>query len=158
MPAALTLAPTIHSEKIKTVNLGTKADKFGASEIGKAVKLIAPDTYGLCADGDKIQGLVTSSEYALTGATRGGLSVGGIVSSGYFEVVSTETLAFDDVIVAAAMPAVGTPLTNIGEGEVPALPVKKAAPGAVAPFLARIVGLGRTGSGDAGTICVAEFL
>jgi hypothetical protein len=158
MPARLQLVPTIHKEKIRTVNLGTTSRLFKAADIGKAVKLIGPGQYDLCAAGDKIEGIVTSSEYELTGATRGGLSVGGIVCSGYVEVVSTAALAAGDIVVAAAQPALGTPIASIGEGEVPCTPVQKGAGTEVAPFLMRIVDLGPVGTGAAGTVCVAEFL
>lgn len=156
MPAKMTLAPTIHSYPVKTVNLGTTAQLYTAAEIGKAVKLIAADTYGLCAAGDKIEAVITSNETALTGATRGGLTVGGIVDQGYLEVVCAATLAAGDYVVAAAQPAVGTPLTSIGEGQVPCTPVQKVETPS-APFAMRIVGLGRAGTGAAGTICIAEF-
>lgn len=157
MPAKLTLTPTIHSEKISTVNLGTAVQKYTNAEIGKAVKLTTSDTYELCAADDPIEAIITSSEYSTTGATRGGLAVGGIVASGRFEVVSTEVLAAKDYIVAAAAHAFGTPLPGVGSGDVPALPVKKVlAP--EGPFRARIVSLGRVGTGAVGTICVAEFV
>lgn len=158
MPARLQIVPTIHKEKIRTVNLGTTSRLFKSEDLGKAVKLVSAGTYDLCDAGDKIEGIVTSSEYALTGAPRGGLSVGGIVCSGYVEVVATVPLAVNDRVVAAAQPALGTPIASIGEGEVPCTPVQKAAGTEEAPFLMRIVDLGPVGTGAAGTICVAEFL
>lgn len=159
MPKRLLITPTIHSEKTRTVNLGKKATQlYTNKEIGKAVKLTGPGTYELCAAGDKIEGIITSSEYSTTGASRGEMSVGGIVCSGYFEVVSTVKLAAGDFVVAGAQPAFGTPLPGIGSGGVPALPVDKAGASPTAPFLARVVDLGDRGTGDAGTICVAEFI
>ena len=158
MPKALRIVPTIHKERVMTVNLGTTASKYGAAEIGKAVKLTSTDTYELCAEGDKIEGIITSSEYAATGATIGGKSIGGIISTGYFEVVSDEVLTVGALVVAAAQPAVGTPVQSVGNGDVPCTPVKKAAAGAVAPFLARIESLGDAGTGAAGTVLVARFL
>lgn len=158
MPARLQLVPTIHKEKIRTVNLGTTSRLFKAADIGKAVKLIGPGTYDLCAAGDKIEGIVTSSEYETTGATRGGLSIGGIGCSGYVEVVSAAALAWGDIVVAAAQPALGTPVTSVGVGEVPCTPVQKAGASPAAPFLMRIVDLGPVGTGAAGTICMAEFI
>lgn len=159
MPQALYLTPTIHSEKIITVNFGTVGEKYLNTEIGKAVKLIAKDTYGLCADGDKIEAIITSSNLSDTGATRGGLSTGGIVKTGYFDAVCpTEALAAGDLVVAGAQPALGTFVPGVGAGDVPSTVVKKAAAGATGPFLARIVGLGPVGSGAAGTLLCAEFL
>lgn len=159
MPKALRIVPTIHKERVMTVNLGTTVSKYGAAEIGKAVKLTSTDTYELCSAADKIEGIITSSEYAATGATIGGKAIGGIVSSGYFEVVSAEVLAVGDLIAAAAQPAVGTPVQSVGNGDVPCTPVIKAATtGLVAPFLARIESLGEAGTGAAGTVLVARFL
>lgn len=158
MPKALRIVPTIHKERVMTVNLGTTASKYGAEEIGKAVKLSGTDSYALCAADDKIEGIITSSEYAATGATVGGKAIGGIVSSGYFEVVSAEVLAVGDYIVAAAQPAVGTPVQSVGNGDVPCTPVKKAGASPTAPFLARIESLGEAGTGAAGTVLVARFL
>lgn len=160
MPARHYISPTVHKQDITTVNLGTKAAPFKAEEIGKAVKLSGADTYVLCAAGDKIEGIVTSSELAATGATRGGMSVGGIQQSGHIEVVSAAALVAGDYVVAAAQPAVGTPLTSIGEGQTPCTPVQKVADQATVNglYAMRIVGLGPVGTGAAGTVCVAKFL
>lgn len=159
MPSRLLITPTIHKEKVRTVNLGTTTRLFKGEDAGKAVKLVAPGTYDLCDAGDKIEGIVQSSNLSLYGATRGGLSNGGILCSGYLEVVSTEQLAAGDFIVAAAQPALGTPITSVGEGEVPCTPVQKLDPAqATGPFLMRVVDLGPAGTGAPGTICVAEFL
>ena len=154
MPKRLFIAPTIHSYPVKTVNLGPQGQLYGSTEIGKPVKLAGPDTFVVCADGDKIEGIITSSEYASNGATRGGRSIGGITSDGYFNVKSAVKLAAGDYVVAAAQPAVGTRLADtLGD----AIMVKKAADG-TGPFAVRIVGLGSAGSGDPGTTCVAEFV
>jgi len=158
MPQRLQIVPTIHKEKIRTVSLGTNARLFKASEIGKAVKLIGPGQYDLCAADDKIEGIVTSSEYETYGATRGGLTIGGIVCSGYVEVVSAEVLAVGDYVVAAAQPALGTPVQSIGAGDIPCTPVKKAGASPTAPFLMRIVDLSLANPGAAGTVCIAEFV
>ncbi len=157
MPKKLHLAPTIHTEKIRTVNFGTNAQKFTSAEIGKAVKLIGPDTYGLCAEGDKIEGIIDSSDWSLYGATRGGFSTGGIRCSGYVEVVATTALTFGALVAAGIQPVLGTQIVGLGQGDIPATPVKLA-PLAEGPFLMRIVGFGPVGTGDAGTVCVAEFI
>lgn len=156
MPAKLTIAPTIHSYPIQTVNLGgdAAATRFTSAEVGKAVKLTGPDTFGLCAAGDDVEAIVTSVEQG----TRGGYTIGGIVADGYVEVVSTAALAFGDFVVAAAQPAVGTPVSGIGANDLPAVPVQKAAAAPTGRFALRIVGLGRAGTGAAGTICVAQFV
>lgn len=155
MPAKLTLSPTIHSYPVLTVNLGTAQNKFGPSELGKAVKMTGADTYGLCAEDDPIEGIVQS----VNEGTRGGFSVGGIGKQGYVEVVAATTLAFGDYVVAGAQPALGTYLSGIGSNDTPATPVKKLAdPATAGRFALRIVGLGRVGTGAAGTICIAEFV
>lgn len=159
MPQRMRIVPTIHKNRNDTVSLGTTTRLFKAADIGKAVKLIGPGTYDLCDAGDKIEKIVTSSNYDLYGATRGGLSVGGVSSEGYIEVIAAVTLVAGDYVVAAAQPALGTPITSVGEGEVPCTPVQKAVPGDLTgPYQLRIVDLGPMGTGVAGTICVAEFL
>lgn len=154
----LRITPTIHSEKVRSVNLGADANsKYGHEEIGKPVKLIATDTYGLTSDGDCIEGIITSSEYATNGGTAEGRSVGGVVSSGYFEfVVTGAPVAVKDFVVAAANPARGTALADNRFFN-----AKKAADyAAVAehPYKSRVVSLGKAGTGAVGTVCVAEFL
>lgn len=150
------IAPTIESYPVKTVILGAdKTDLYGFTEIGKPVKLAGDSTYVLCAAGDAIEGIITSSEYATSGgATRGGRSIGGIADNqGYFLVLADEQLAVGDLIVTGTVTPKGTALQNI-DG---AFNVKKAA-NANGLFRARIVGLGDAGTGAVGTTCVAEFL
>lgn len=158
MPARLQIVPTIHKYPVKSVNLGTTTRLFKGEDAGKAVKLIGPGTYDLCAAGDAIEAVVSSSNLSLYGATRGGLSVGGISDQGYLEVIAAVALAAGDYVVAAAQPALGTPITSVGVGAVPCTPVQKAAAVPTGAFAMRIVDLGPVGTGAAGTICVAEFL
>lgn len=155
MPAKLTLAPTIHSEKIRTVNFPAT---FTHAEIGKAVKLDGADSYVLCTSGDKIEGIVTSVEEG----TRGGVKVGGIVCSGYFEAVNTAAdVVVGDVVVAGAQPAIGTPNPVVGtKGVQPtSIVVGSGANGSteVAPFLARVVGFAG-GTGAQSTTVIVEFI
>lgn len=158
MPARLQLVPTIHKDHVKTVNLGTTTRLFKGEDAGKAVKLVSAGTYDLCSAGDPIEGIVDSSNYSLYGATRGGLSVGGMRDKGYLEVVAAVALAAGDYVVAGAQPALGTPVTSVGVGAVPCTPVQKAAAVPTGAFAMRVVDLGPVGTGAAGTICVAEFL
>lgn len=159
MPARLQIVPTIHKYPYLTVNLGTTTRLFKGEDAGKAVKLVSAGTYDLCSAGDAIEGIVGSSNLSLYGATRGGLSVGGIGNQGYLEVIATEALEAGDYVCAAAQPALGTPITSVGVGAVPCTPVMIATGAALtSPFKMRIVDLGPVGTGAAGTICVAEFL
>lgn len=165
MPKKLYIAPTIHSEFVRTVNLGTDTTKHGSAEIGKPVKLIGPDVYSVCGDGDFIDGVITSSEYGRTGATRGGRSVGGIVQSGYVEVVCNEDVTAAEVVTgvyckSGLQPARDTELPAIGTAGAQPFPVKKATTVEVegrAGLKLRIVGFGPAGTGKAGTVLVAQF-
>ena len=152
MPAKLFLMPTIHTEKVRTVNLPAT---FTSADIGKAVKLgTTADSYVLCESGDPIEGIVTSVEEG----TRGGVKVGGIVCSGYFEVVNkVANWAVGDQVVAGAQPAIGTRNTVVGtKGIEPVSAIKPGTP-VTGRFQARIVGFaGGTGAKD--TVAVAEFL
>lgn len=159
MPARMRLAPTIHTDRTDTASLGTTTNKFTSAEIGKAIKLIGPDQFGLCSAGDKIEAICTSVETDTGyGATRGGFTIGGVTRANLIEVVATVQLAINDRVVAAAQPALGTPLTGIGSGDTPATPVQKAAAGDNDTFGYRIVGFGPAGTGAAGTVCVAQAL
>lgn len=159
MPARMRLAPTIHTDRTDTASLGTTSNKFGPTEIGKAVKLIGPDQFGLCSAGDKIEAICTSVETDVGfGGTRGGFTVGGITRQSLLEVVAGVQLAINDRVVAAAQPALGTALTSVGDGAIPATPVQKAAVGDNDTFGYRIVGFGPAGTGAAGTVCIAQAL
>ena len=75
------IVETIYSEKVKTVRLGTTGagNQYGHEEVGKAVKLSGESAYVLCAAGDPIEGIVSSSNLAEQG-TVDGFSIGGIIS------------------------------------------------------------------------------
>ena len=143
---------TIHSEKVKTVRLGTKAEKFTKADIGKAVKLGGDSQYVKVDAGDAIEGYVTSVE--VDQGLFDGYHLGGIISTGYKNAtVVGAAVAVKDYVVAAAPTAIGTKLTTpVG--------VTKAADQAVAaaaPFKARVVSLGDAGTGAAGTVVVLEL-
>lgn len=113
------ISETIHSEKVKTVRLGTDTiandGDYSDAEVGKAVKLTAESRYALCAAGDPIEGIVSS----VNGGSYDGYSLGGIVSSGFKEVTfdgleatpGTGTVALGDYVVAGTVVAAGTALT-----------------------------------------------
>lgn len=160
--AKFQITETIHSEKVKTVRLGTTGagNQHGYEENGKAVKLSADSRYVLAAAGDTIEGIQQSSNWPEQG-TMDGYSIGGIVSTGYKEVTfdglqatpGTGTVAVGDYVVVGTVVAKGTALTG-------PLRVTKATDQAVAkaaPFKARVVSLGSAGTGTVGTVGVVEL-
>lgn len=141
------IVETIHQEKIHTVRLGTVAAPLTDNDIGKPVKLIGESAYGLCADGDAIEGFLQS----VNAATQDGFKIGGICKTGYKNVTGSTALAIGDYIVAGANPARGVKLTG-------PMIVKKAAAAAAAGYFApRVVSLGDLGTGAAGTTVCADF-
>lgn len=148
------ITETVHSEKVKTVRGGTTADKYGNAENGKALKLADLENYVLCADGDAIEAVQSSSNLDRQG-TVDGYAIIGIVDKGYKSaIVEGGVLAPRDYVVCGTPSAFGTAL------QAP-MKVKKAADQAVAaaaPFKARVVGLGPVGTGAIGTQVVIELL
>lgn len=140
---------TIHSYPVLSARLGTTGSPLNDKDVGKPVKIIAESNYGLCADGDEIEGFMSSAELA----KLDGFAVGGVQSpQGYKYVTASGTLGIGDYVVSAANPAANTALTA------KAL-VKKAADQAVAKaglFKWRVVSLGAAGTGASGTQCLIE--
>lgn len=155
MARAFLIQPTIHSYPVDTVILSAPANTAPTrAEIGKPVKLSGPDTYTLCAAGDPIEALIASDLSSLTGATRGGKLLVGIVKKGIFKAKAGGVLAIGDYVVSDAVPALGTVLPENTAGE--QLPtVKKGAN--TTPFQCRVIGF----DGGAGTLAstvVVEFV
>ena len=118
MARAFLIQPTIHTYPVDTVILSAPANTAPTrAEIGKPVKLSAPDTYALCAAGDPIEALIASDLSSLTGATRGGKLLVGIVKKGIFKAKAGEVLVIGDYVVSDAVPALGTELTENAAGE-----------------------------------------
>lgn len=136
---------TIHQEKVHTVRLGTVAQPLTEADIGKPVKLIGDSAYGLCADGDAIEGVLQS----VNAATQDGFKIGGIYKTGYkFADVIGGALAVGDYAVAGANPARGVKLVG-------SMKVKKAAAAPTGRFIARVESLGNAGTGAVGTqVCL----
>ena len=155
MARAFLIQPTIHSYPVDTVILSAPANTAPTrAEIGKPVKLSGPDTYALCAAGDPIEALIASDLSSLTGATRGGKLLVGIVKKGIFKAKAGEVLAIGDYVVSGAVPALGTELPANTAGE-NLLTVKKGTN--TTPFQCRVVGF----DGGAGTLAstvVVEFV
>lgn len=153
------IVETIYSEKVKTVRLGTTGagNQYGYEEIGKAVKLSGESAYVLCAAGDPIEGIVSSSNYPDQG-TVDGFAIGGIISTGYKEVTfdglqatpGTGVVAIGDYVLTGTVVAKGTALTA-------ALKVTKATSQTPGAYKARVVSLGQAGTGAVGTVGTVEL-
>ena len=155
MARAFLIQPTIHSYPVDTVILSAPANTAPTrAEIGKPVKLSGPDTYTLCASGDPIEALIASDLSSLTGATRGGKLLVGIVKKGIFKAKAGGVLAIGDYVVSDAVPALGTVLPENTAGE--QLPTVKKGTNTT-PFQCRVIGF----DGGAGTLAstvVVEFV
>lgn len=121
------LGPTVPSGRVVAVALGVDAsNKLSDKDIGKPVKLIASDTYGLCGNGDEIEGILMGVE---NHTVNEGFSFGSILT-GYLgdRAVAMNkngsTLAIGTYVVAAAQEARGT--VNSGSDGDGALPYVKA--------------------------------
>ena len=153
------IVETIYSEKVKTVRLGATGagNQYGHEEVGKAVKLSGESAYVLCAAGDPIEGIVSSSNLAEQG-TVDGFSIGGIISTGYKEVTfdglqatpGTGVVAIGDYVLTGTVVAKGTALTA-------ALKVTKATSQTPGAYKARVVSLGQAGTGAVGTVGTVEL-
>ena len=155
MARAFLIQPTIHSHFVDTVILSAPANTAPTrAEIGKPVKLSGPDTYTLCASGDPIEALIASDLSSLTGATRGGKLLVGIVKKGIFKAKAGEVLAIGDYVVSDAVPALGTELPENAAGE--QLPTVKKGTNTT-PFQCRVVGFDG-GTGASASTVVVEFV
>jgi hypothetical protein len=155
MARAFLIQPTIHTYPVDTVILSAPANTAPTrAEVGKPVKLSGADTYTLCAAGDPIEALIASDLSSLTGATRGGKLLVGIVKKGIFKAKAGEVLAIGDYVVSDAVPALGTELTENAAGE--NLPVVKKGTNAT-PFQCRVVGFDG-GAGALNSTVVVEFV
>jgi len=153
------IVETIYSEKVKTVRLGATGagNQYGHEEVGKAVKLSGESAYVLCAAGDPIEGIVSSSNLAEQG-TVDGFAIGGIISTGYKEVTfdglqatpGTGVVAIGDYVLTGTVVAKGTALTA-------ALKVTKATSQTPGAYKARVVSLGQAGTGAVGTVGTVEL-
>lgn len=112
------ITETIHSEKVKTVRLGTSgtANRYDDKEVGKAVKASGSSAFVLCSAGNPIEGFVSS----VNSGSYDDFSIGGVVSTGYKEVTfdglqataGTGTIAVGDYVVTGTVVAKGTALSG----------------------------------------------
>lgn len=104
--------------------LGTTGTVWSDKEVGKAVKLTADSTYGAVADGDPLEGVVSSIE---PGTVNNGYALGGVQRylTGMRLTVrnnAATALAIKDFVICTAQAAVGTanaqglPLVKKGVG------------------------------------------
>lgn len=159
--AKFLMVETIHSEKVVTTRVGTKAAPLTSADIGKPVKLIAESNYGLGAVGDAIEGFLTSSNHSSQG-TQDGFAIGGVVTKGFKAVTfdgaqatpGTGTVAVGDYVVVGTVVATGTKLT----GPMRVCKATTQADAKAAPFKARVLSLGEVGTGAVGTVGLIEML
>ena len=157
--AKFSIVETIYSEKVKTVRLGTAAvgQQYGHEEVGKAVKLSGESQYTLCAPGDVIEGIISSSNLSEQG-TLDGFAIGGIISTGYKNVTfdglqataGTGVVAVGDYVVTGTVAPKGTQLMG-------PLRVTKATSQVPGAYKARVVSLGKLGTGAVGTVGIVEM-
>lgn len=158
--AKFLMTPTTYSEKVVTARIGGNASNTRANDndVGKPVKLGGDSNYVLCAAGDAIEGIVTSVETGL----YDGFYLGGVVAAGYHNVVAagsqaagTGAIAVGDYVLAAAPEAI-----QVAKAATYLKVVKATdqAAAKAAPFKARVVSLGDTGTGAVGTTIVIELL
>lgn len=86
------------AEAIVSAKLGTSQAKLTDADVGKPVKMTADSTYGLCSDGDQIEGFVRSVEpFTVEGTSFGGVQIA------QFKTVTVDgAIAIGDYVVAAA--------------------------------------------------------
>lgn len=86
------------SEMIISAKLGATGAKMVDADVGHAVKLAADSQFDKCADGNEIEGFVTSVEqFTVQDHSFGGVQIGGFKS-----VVVTGPIAIGDYVVASA--------------------------------------------------------
>ena len=164
---------TIHSEKVKTVRLGTDTvannGGYNDKDAGKPVKFVGESRYALCAAGDLLEGFISS----VNGGSYDGYSIGGMVDQGYKEVTfdglqatpGTGAVAVGDFVVAGTPVAAGTALAGPAKVCKATIQpgVSEAAAAAdvndhinAAKFMWRVVSLGSAGTGAVGTTGIIE--
>jgi hypothetical protein len=101
--AKFTFQPTVPTDSTFSAKLGTDTVANGGgltdADVGKFVKLVAPDTYGLCAEGDPIEGILVSLEPA----TIDGYSFGTVAKEDLrIKVQLQGAVSFGNFVVAGA--------------------------------------------------------
>ena len=155
------MVETIHSPDVVTARLGlgtftaSAANIYTDKEVGKFVKLVGANRYGLCAQGDPIEGRITSVEVG----RNDDYSFGGVATDApFFEVLldglqataGAGNIGINDFVVCGSVTAQGTAMVFPSVAK-----VCKATDQAAAksnPFAWRVVSIGASGAdGVAGT-------
>lgn len=130
------------------------AGKLTDSDVGKAVKLIADSTYGLCADGNDIEGVLYSVEPA---TVNDGFGFGTILCDERFvgSNAGAGAIAVGAQVIAADQTAVGTALTAISSGVMTGVLPTPVKAGTGTVFKWRVISL-LGGAGAVGTPILLE--
>ena len=146
-------APSKASLAVRLGATGNPAGNFTDVEVGKIVKLVGESQYDLCVAGNDIEAIITSVEPA----TQNGWTIGGVLDSGIAwaradglqATPGTGTVAVGDYVVAGAITAKGTALTDWPKVVVATTPANSV-------HKWRVVSLGTAGTGAVGTTIVIK--
>ena len=171
MPKFL-MTPLLDDTARYTARLGAAngvANYFKDSEVGKLVKLAGDSRYNLCAQGDIIEGFVSSISSAPTDDySMGAVAIEGrvdVMFDGLQATAGVGALAVGDWVVCGTVVALGTTLypaavkvakATIQLGAVPAVLADAGYMARYAGFAWRVVSLGTVGTGAVGTLGVIE--
>lgn len=123
--AKFTFQPTVPVDSTFSAKLGSGLVSAGGgltdADVGKFVKLVAPDTYDLCAEGDPIEGVLTAVEPA----TIDGYSFGTVAKEDIrIKVTLQGPVAFGNFVVAGTPVARGTKLVGAPKVKASATPTQ----------------------------------
>jgi hypothetical protein len=154
--AKFTFKELIPQDGVISAKLGVDASNpLSDKDIGKAVKLIAKDTYGLCAEGDEVEGFLVAVEPA----TIDGFSFGSVQIKGRKEVVLDGAVTVGDLVVVGNVIARGTAI-SLAAAEVKAGTPASQLGGAPYTYTQRVPNthLWRviSGTGLSGATCIIE--
>lgn len=177
MSKAHYIVPTGATPDVMTVRLGSAIAVGGVPgtggsmtpgvDDGKLVKLVGESQFDVCANGDMIEGCITSVEQA----TAGGWTIGGVIeeeelyvtANGLQATPGVGNLAIGDWVVAGAQEAKGTKMVNafplvvkstVQLGVTPADLTAAGAQAKLALYAWRVLSLGTAGTGAPGTTIV----
>ena len=157
--AKFLITPTSYNEKVITARLGGNASNTRATDadVGKWVKLSGESNYTLVSSAEAIEGVITSIESSV----YDGYHIGGVQVKGYIEAIANGAqvdnlgaITIGDYVLATAPTAIQV------EDSTPRKVVKATSQvnAKAAPFKARVVSLGKAGTGAVGTNIVIELL
>lgn len=110
--AKFQMLPTVtaHARRITARIADAKGQDLGDADKFKLVKLVGDSQYGLCADGNPIEGFLVSTE----GIKQDEFALGTVQTNERFIAVSDAALTIGDNVVAGAPAPRGTPLKHPG--------------------------------------------